>query len=72
MGHEWATCLHNPNHQEGGTQPFRAEDRIRTGPEVVRVATLPLTLGMSPALHSGGHNQQRPGSGPDCYITATT
>ena len=54
--------LHNPCHV-GGPGRLRAGEKIRSGPQVTRLATLPQPSKGSPTLHSGGQNQQRPGSG---------
>ena len=38
VAHKWAAWLHNPC-RLGGPHRFRAEGRIRSGPQVARVAT---------------------------------
>ena len=53
MAHKWARWLHNP-YRLGGPHRFRAEDRIRSGPQVGKVATSPLPPGGSPPLQSSG------------------
>ena len=46
--------------------------RIRGGPQVGKVATLPVLRGGSPPLQSGGQNQWWPTSGQGGYITPAT
>ena len=51
---------------------FRAGGKIRGGPRVGKVATLPVPRGGSPPLQSGGQNQWWPTSGQGGYITPAT
>ena len=55
MANKWAVRLRN-SHNLGATQRFRAGDKIRSGPQVGRVATYHLLPRGSPRLHGGGHN----------------
>ena len=68
MAHKWARWLHNPC-RLGGPHRFRAGGRIRSGPQVGKVATWPLPPRGSPPLQSGGQNQKWPTSGQGGYIT---
>ena len=68
MAHKWARWLHNPC-RPGGPYRFRAGGKIRSGPQVGKVATLPLPSRGSPMLQSGGQNQKWPTSGQGGYIT---
>ena len=52
VAHKWARWLHNP-YRLGGPHRFRAGGRIRSGPQVGKVATWPLPPGGSPPLQSG-------------------
>ena len=68
MAHKWARWLHNPCRLEGPHR-FTTGGRIRSGPQVGKVATEPLPPGGSPPLQSRGHNQKWPTSGQGGYIT---
>ena len=68
VAHKWADWLHHPCRLRG-PQRFRAEHKIRRGPQVGRLATSLLPSGGSPMLHSEGQNQNWPTSGPSGYIT---
>ena len=68
MAKSSARWLHNPCRM-GGPQRFRVGYRIRSGPQVGHVATLPLSLGRSPTLHTGEQNQKWRTSWPGGYIT---
>ena len=57
VAHKWARWLHHPC-RLGGPHRFKAGGRIRSGPQVGKVATSPLPLRGSPPLHSGGQNQR--------------
>ena len=68
VAHKWARWLHNPR-RLGDPHRRRAGDRIRSGPQVGKVATLPLPPRGSPPLQSGGQNHRWPTSGQGGYIT---
>ena len=68
VAHKWARWLHNPC-RLGGPHRFRVGGRIRSGPQVSKVATSPLPPGGSPPLQSGGQNHKWPTSGQGGYIT---
>ena len=53
----------------GDPHRFRAGGRIRSGPQVGKVATSPLPYRGSPPLQSGGQNQKWPTSGRNGYLT---
>ena len=53
----------------GGSPPLQSGGRIRSGPQVGKVATSPLPPRGSPSLQSGGQNQKWPTSGQGGYIT---
>ena len=67
VARKWARWLHDP-YRLGGPHRFRARGRIRSGPQVGKVATYPLPPGGSPPLQSRGHNQKWPTSGQRGYI----
>ena len=67
MAHKWARWLHNPC-RLGGPLHFRAGGRIRSGPQVGKVATQPLPPGGSPPHQSGGQNQKWPRGGHIAYM----
>ena len=71
LAQKWAGWLHNPYRLEGPRR-FKAGDKIRGGPQVGWVTTLPLPPRGSPQLQSGGQNQQRPTNGPGVCITPAT
>ena len=48
---------------------FKAGGKIRSGPQVGKVATSPLPYRGSPPLQSGGQNQKWPTSGQIGYLT---
>ena len=68
VAHLWARWLHNPC-RIGNSVGFRAGGRIRSGPLVGKVATLPLPPRGSPPLQSGGQNQKWPTCGQGGYVT---
>ena len=68
VAHKWARWLHNP-FPLGGPHRFRAEGKIRSGPQVDKVATKPLPPWGSPPLQSKQQNQKWPTSGQGGYIT---
>ena len=53
----------------GVTNASHMEDKIRTSPQVGRVATGPLQPVGSRTLHPGGQNKKWPTSGPGGYTT---
>ena len=67
--YKWARWVHNPC-RLGGPHRFTARGRIRSGPEVGKVARKPLVPGGCPPLQTGGQNQKWPTSGQGGYITA--
>ena len=58
VAHKWAKWLPHPC-RIGDPHRFRAGGRIRSGPQVGKMATSPLPYRGSPALQSGGQNQKR-------------
>ena len=68
MAHKWAKWLPHP-HRIGDPHRFRAGGKIRSGPQVGKVATSPLPYRGSPPLQSGGQNQKWPTSGQSGYLT---
>ena len=68
VAHKWAKWLRHPCHL-GDPHRFRAGGKIRSGPQVGKVATSPLLSRGSPPLQSGGQNQKWPTSGQSGYIT---
>ena len=68
VAHTWAMWLHPPC-RLGDPHRFRAWDKIRSGPQVGKVAISPLPPRGSPRLQSGGQNQRWPTSGQGGYIT---
>ena len=68
VAHKWAKWLPHPC-RIGDPHRFRAGSRIRSGPQVGKVATSPLPYRGSPPLQSGGQNQKWPTSGQSGYLT---
>ena len=68
VAHKWAKWLPHPC-RIGDPHGFRAGGRIRSGPQVGKVATSPLPYRGSPPLQSGGQNQKWPTSGQSGYLT---
>ena len=68
MAHKWAKWLPHPC-RIGDPHRFKAGGRIRSGPQVGKVATSPLPYRGSPPLQSGGQNQKWPTSGQNGYLT---
>ena len=68
MAHKWAKWLPHPC-RIGDPHRFRAGGRIRSGPQVGKMATSPLPYRGSPPLQSGGQNQKWPTSGQSGYLT---
>ena len=68
VAHKWTKCLPHPC-RIGDPHRFRAGGRIRSGPQVGKVATSPLLYRGSPPLQSGGQNEKWPTSGQSGYLT---
>ena len=68
VAHKWARCLPHPCCL-GDPRRFRAGGKIRSGPQVGKVATSPLPYRGSPPLQSRGQNQKWPTSGQSGYLT---
>ena len=68
VAHKWAKWLPHPC-RIGDPHRFRAGGRIRSGPQVGKMATSPLPYRGSPPLQSGGQNQKWPTSGQNGYLT---
>ena len=68
VAHKWAKWLRHPC-RLGDPHRCRAGKKIRSGPQVGKVATSPLPSRGSPPLRSGGQNQKWPSSGQSGYIT---
>ena len=68
VAHKWAKWLPHPC-RIGDPHRFRAGGKIRSGPQVGKVATSPLPYRGSPPLRSGGQNQKWPTSGQSGYLT---
>ena len=68
VAHKWAKWLPHPC-RIGDPHRLRAGGRIRSGPQVGKVATSPVPYQGSPPLQSGGQNQKWPTSGQSGYLT---
>ena len=68
VAHKWAKWLPHPC-RIGDPHRFRAGGKIRSGPQVGKVATSPLPYRGSPPLQSGGQNQKCPKKGQKCNVT---
>ena len=68
VAHKWAKWLPHPC-RIGEPHRFRAGGKIRSGPQVGKLATSPLPYRGSPPLQSGGQNQKWPTSGQSGYLT---
>ena len=68
VAHKWAKWLPHPC-RIGDPHRFRAGGKIRSAPQVGKVATSPLPYRGSPPLQSGGQNQKWPTSGQIGYLT---
>ena len=68
VAHKWAKWLRHPC-RLGDPHRFRAGGKIRSGPQVGKVATSPLPSRGSPPLQSGGGNQKWPTCGQSGYVT---
>ena len=66
--HRRASWLPHPC-RIGDPHRYRAGGKIRSGPQVGKVATSPLPYRGSPPLQSGGQNQKWPTSGQNGYRT---
>ena len=66
----WAKWLRHPR-RLGNSHRFRARGKIRSGPQLGKVATSPLPSRGSPPLQSGGQNQKWPTCGQSGYVTPT-
>ena len=68
VAHKWANWLPHPC-RIGEPHGCRAGGRIRSGPQVGKLATSPLPYRGAPPLQSGGQNQKWPTSGQIGYLT---
>ena len=68
VAHKWAKWLPHPC-RIGDPHRFRAGGKIRSGPQVGKMATSPLPYRGSPPLQSGGQNEKWPTSGQNGYLT---
>ena len=68
VAHKWAKWLPHL-YRIGDPHRFRAGGKIRSGPQVGKMATSPLPYRGSPPLQSGGQNQKWPTSGQSGYLT---
>ena len=68
VAHKWANWLPHPC-RIGDPHRFRAGGKIRSSPQVGKLATSPLPYQGSPPLQLGGQNQKWPTSGQDGYLT---
>ena len=68
VAHKWANWLPHPC-RIGDPHRCRAGGKIRSGPQVGKLATSPLPYRGSPPLQSRGQNQKWPTSGQIGYLT---
>ena len=68
VAHKWANWLPHPC-RIGDPHRFKAGGKIRSGPQVGKLATSALLYRGSPPLQSGGQNQKWPTSGQIGYLT---
>ena len=68
VAHKWANWLPHPC-RIGYPHRCRAGGKIRSGPQVGKLATSPLPYRGAPPLQSGGQNQKWPTSGQSGYLT---
>ena len=68
VAHKWANWLPHPC-RIGEPHRLRAGGKIRSGPQVGKLATSPLPYRGAPPLQSGGQNQKWPTSGQSGYLT---
>ena len=64
----WAKWLRHPR-RLGDSHRFKAGGKIRSGPQVGKMAMSPLPSRGSPLLQSGGQNQKWPTCGQNGYVT---
>ena len=69
VAHKWANWLPHPC-RIGEPHRCRAGGKIRSGPQVGKLATSPLPYRGAPPLQSGGQNQKWPTSGQIGYLTS--
>ena len=62
VAHKWSDWPHNPC-PPGGTQSFKVEDKIRSGPKVGRLGYITPTVYKLPITSKPGQNQNWPKSG---------
>ena len=67
VAHKWANWLPHPC-RIGEPHRFRAGGKIRSRPQVGKLATSPLPFWGAPPLQSGGQNQKWPTSGRNGYL----
>ena len=67
VAHKWARWLHHPC-RLGDPLRFKAGGKIRSCPQMGKVATSPLQPRGSPPLQNGGQNQKWPINGQGGYI----
>ena len=67
VAHRWAKWLPHPC-RIGEPHRCRAGGKIRSGPQVGKLATSPLPYRGAPPLQSGGQNQKSPTSGRNGYL----
>ena len=68
VAHLWAKWLRHPC-RLGDPHRFRAGGKIRSGPQVGKMATSPVPSRGSPPLQSRGQHQKWPTSGQSGYVT---
>ena len=68
VAHKWARWLPHPC-RIGDPCRFKARGKIRSGPQMGKMATSPLPYRGSPPLQSGGENQKPPTRGKIGYLT---
>ena len=68
QAHKWANWLPHPR-RIGEPLRLRAGGKIRSGPQVGKLATSPLPYWRLPPPKRGGHNQKWPTSGQIGYLT---
>ena len=68
VAHKWANWLPHPC-RIGEPHRFRAGGKIRSGPQVGKLATSAVPYRGAPPLQSGGQNQKWPTSGQIGYLT---